>query len=125
MNLRDLFPSVSSIVNERLADSKDVFEFESFDAALSASGGEGYAQERIADVVLQKAILYRERLDATPHPTLTANQARQVLAITLSTRDNRLSVLDLGGGCGVHYFWQRKYSEVKSNSVGLLSKLWQ
>jgi putative methyltransferase (TIGR04325 family) len=115
MNLRDLFPSVSSIVNERTVDSKDAFEFESFDAALSASGGEGYAQAQIADVVLQKTILYRERLDSSSHPTLTANQARQILAISLSRSDNELSVLDLGGGCGVHYFLAKKLfgSELK------------
>ena len=108
MNLKSLFPTIESRSDEGTLDSGDAREFDSFDAAVSASAGEGYTGGLIPEVVLQKTFIYREQLLAVPYPTLTANQARQILAVSLSTKGNELSVLDLGGGCGVHFLLAKK-----------------
>ena len=82
--------------------------FESFDDALAACDGTGYDDKQIADVVLWKTRIYRALLDKEAYPKLTANQARQILGLSLSIKNNRLSVLDFGGACGVHYFLAKK-----------------
>jgi putative methyltransferase (TIGR04325 family) len=64
----------------------------------------GYDDERVANVVLLKTRLYRELLLNDNYPKLNANQARQLLGLSLSINGDHLSVLDFGGACGVHYF---------------------
>ena len=65
----------------------------------------GYEDERVANVVLVKTRLYREILSrGDDYPKLNSNQVRQLLGLSLSIKNDRLSVLDFGGACGVHYF---------------------
>jgi len=78
--------------------------FASYADAAAACTAIGYDDERVANVVLLKTRLYCELLLSDNYPKLNANQARQLLGLSLSIKDDHLSVLDFGGACGVHYY---------------------
>lgn len=108
MQLKELIPRFAGRFKARVSAQRRVPEYQSFAAALIACGGDGYNQAQIADVVLRKTAAYRLRLLAEDYPRLTANHVRQLLPLALAARNGLLSVLDLGGGCGVHYFLAKK-----------------
>jgi putative methyltransferase (TIGR04325 family) len=108
MQLKDLVPRLAGKVKARVSEKGKMPQFQSFEAALAGCGSDGYEQAEIAEVVLRKTAAYRLRLIAEDHPCLTANQVRQLFPLALAARNGSLSVLDLGGGCGVHYFLARK-----------------
>ena len=102
-------------MESRITKEQSPGTFASFEDALTACTGAGYDDEQIAAVVLWKTKIYRELLKQD-FPKLTANQARQILGASLAITDHRLSVLDFGGACGVHYFLAEK---IFGNTVDL------
>jgi len=108
MQLTDLVPRLTGKVKALTSGKGKTPQFQSFEAALVACGSGGYQQAEIAEVVLRKTVAYRLRLLAEGHPCLTANHVRQLFPLVLAATNGSLSVLDLGGGCGVHYFLAKR-----------------
>jgi putative methyltransferase (TIGR04325 family) len=81
--------------------------FLNYSDALSGCPGKGYSNPDLVKVVVEKNIIFRDRLLISSPPTLDLNSARTLLGISLAISDGKLTVLDFGGGGGYHYFIAR------------------
>jgi putative methyltransferase (TIGR04325 family) len=75
--------------------------FPDFQSAQAACG-QGYQAADIADVIAYKAALPFERTNFVPEQALNSIVAVAMAGSEIAQRP--LRVLDLGGGCGFHYF---------------------
>jgi putative methyltransferase (TIGR04325 family) len=75
--------------------------FDSFDEAATSSKNSTYEQEELIDTVLKKNEIYRS-LPFSSH-ILSADDIRILMAIGLARNDNKINVIDFGGGGGNHF----------------------
>ena len=83
--------------------------FPDFETALAQCGRSGYEDELLVDVVVQKTIAYRSKLNGSME--LDAHGFRMLGALSLalvSKAASTLNVLDFGGAAGLHYIQAKK-----------------
>jgi putative methyltransferase (TIGR04325 family) len=79
--------------------------YRSYDEALRSCSANGYENDDIVRVVIDKNIAFRDQLEARPALDLAA--MRTIFGVGLACTGRCLRVLDLGGGGGFHYFIAR------------------
>lgn len=75
--------------------------YASYDAALEASGGSGYQESDIVKMVVEKNVIFRDRLKSSG--TIGLDALRMMIGIGALSAKQRLSILDFGGGGGSHH----------------------
>ena len=81
--------------------------YSNFLDALNACSAEGYNNPNLVKMVIEKNLIFRDQVLNSQIPILDLNSARTILGVSLAITDNRLTVLDFGGGGGYHYFIAR------------------
>jgi putative methyltransferase (TIGR04325 family) len=79
--------------------------YHSYDDALRSCSANGYENDDLVRVVVDKNIAFRDQLEA--RPALDLGAMRTLFGVGLACTGRCLKVLDLGGGGGFHYFVAR------------------
>jgi len=84
---------------------KKTTTFKSFDDALLACTTEnGYINNMLAEVVLQKTLVHSKQINNNDFLLCNSSTSSLFLSVLLSQENKTLNVLDFGGACGMHYF---------------------
>lgn len=104
--LKDYLPPVVTRNLQNLKNRKNVYS--SFQETVNNCKTDGYASDRIADIVYEKTIFYRDNLNQNQIKTLSA---REIFLIASIAKMNiqRIKVLDFGGALGAHYFFAKHF----------------
>ena len=89
-----------------IAEKPLLFEtFENYNKA--AKNGEGYSEDILVKVIVEKAKKYKENLNIKNEVDLIS--LRSFFAISFILQKNTINILDFGGGAGTHYFLLKKF----------------
>jgi putative methyltransferase (TIGR04325 family) len=115
MHLRDFLPPIVRKVYRtvRRGRAETNHTYSSFQEALRACG-KGYEEEELTRVVLGKTLAYKKSLEVASHATVSATEAFGMLSMAhllthSEAASRRITVLDLGGACGAHYFAFKRF----------------
>ena len=107
MNARDLVPPALLAAMRKLKARSGKTTYANYAEALSACSKDGYENQKVVDVVVQKTISYRDSLAARP-ALVDATNAYSLIAVLLSMVPGKtIRVVDFGGAAGAHYFLAR------------------
>lgn len=110
MNPKDFLPPILLRLARRSFSAQTHREYGSYSEALSECRSDAYQDAELCDVIADKTVVQKERLQQQPF-SLRANNAFFLAAIHrhLSLHSSKsLTVLDFGGACGDHYFEIRR-----------------
>ena len=114
--IRDLLPpiiykilhKIKSKFSSRVSPSEEK-SYQSYEEALEDCTKNGYEDDQLTDVILFKTINYAKTLENNYLKlTPTTSFSLSALASIVSAKASNLTVVDVGGACGAHYFEFRK-----------------
>jgi len=107
MKARDLLPPALLAAVRKLKARSGKNTYANYAEALGACSKDGYENQKVVDVVVQKTISCRDSLAVWP-ALVDATNAYSLVAVLLSMAPGKtIRVLDFGGAAGAHYFLAR------------------
>lgn len=82
---------------------RNTLQYDTYEEAFHASAQDGYQNDSIVRVVVEKNAVYRELHSSNSHPTFSWHELRPVIATSLARNRSHINVIDFGGGGGNHY----------------------
>lgn len=91
-------PVLINIVRKR---SRPQIKYPTYEAARLACQQDAYQNNELINVVVDKNLIYREKIES--NPVFDLSSLRTLIALGTIQSGNTLNVIDFGGGGGYHY----------------------
>ena len=103
MKIQNLIKQITPrvLINLVRKKSQPKIEYPTFEAAQFACQNVDYEDKELVDVVVDKNLIYRKKLESDPVFDLPS--LRTLIALGAIQSSSNLNVLDFGGGGGYHY----------------------